>query len=276
MIAEELGIHPVELDRLNYKVRSVWADDDTCSGYEFILTGDNPQEIVDKINGLENGIALLSASLLDAADEALYDYPYEPVCSTDYHYLIFVNELDSLAKLNDVKLDSDKMNNILKRQIHIGLIALMECYLQDTFTSLVFQHKLYLEKFVTTHPDFSKRKFELRDVFEQYRTIEETVRTVIRETIYHDLPKVRQMYRSTFVMDFPDIKDVITCVKTRHDLVHRNGTTKAGYQITLSSYHISESISIISKFVTQINSLLNVLEDPDTRFGPPDTGDLPF
>ncbi len=78
------------------------------------------------------------------------------------------------------------------------------------------------------------------------------------DIIYHDLPKVREMYRATFKIDFPELKSIIKSVQIRHDLVHRNGKTKNGEAVTIDKSIATELIKSIDSFVAEIASNLKL------------------
>ena len=147
------------------------------------------------------------------------------------------------------------------RQIFIGVFGTLETFLSDTFINLTIESDEYLKSFVKSHPEFKQRKFELREVFDSYDAIRETAKKVMLDTIYHDLPKVKEMYSSTFKIEFPDLKDIIKQVTTRHDLVHRNGKTKEGAKVNIDKAVIDNLIKVVSDFAKEIANKLH-LPDP--------------
>jgi hypothetical protein len=48
------------------------------------------------------------------------------------------------------------------------------------------------------------------------------------------------------------MKDVLGSIRTRHDLIHRNGKRRDGSSIALNSAVVSNVLSTIEKFVTDI------------------------
>jgi hypothetical protein len=224
ILADELGLHIVDLDRLKFEVLYEFDNEDEHIGYIFRLLGDNPQEILDLIPLVNNEIRL-SSTLFPEEYADWYDYQFDSIDEGSDHLQIFNDEMTSLLKLNKIQLESRQMQLILKRQIYIGVVSSMETYLSDKFISTVSSNEDYLKRFVETHPEFLKRKFEMKDVFQAYDNIRDTAKVVMLDVIYHDMVKVRKMYLDTFLVDFPTIKEVLKCVVTRHDLVHRNGKT---------------------------------------------------
>mgnify|MGYP007066227974 FL=1 len=73
------------------------------------------------------------------------------------------------------------------------------------------------------------------------------------DVIYHNLPKVKNMYRDALNVEFPKIENITKVVVTRHDLVHRNGKTKEGEQVEVSKKMVSELLDTIEKFIKEID-----------------------
>ena len=110
-----------------------------------------------------------------------------------------------------------------------------------------------------SYPEFRKRKFELKEIFEQYEKLNEIVKSVLLDTIYHDLRKVREMYKDTFDIEFPDLEKPIQYVLVRHDIVHRNGKTKDGKFLSISTQDVSNAILEIENFITDIAKKLDLV-----------------
>lgn len=269
LLAEELGLNLGELEMLSFDIRLI-KDNNGYSVYNFVLLGDNAPEITEKILDLNGDSVELPDYIFETDDEDWYDYEYVSGKDPEENLKVFLEELDNLARLNKMVVKDRKMTIILKRQIFIGIIGSMETYLSDTFIGLVSSNVTYLERFVSSHPEFSKRKFELKEVFTVFENIEKTARNIMLEIIYHDLAKVREMYRKTFEMDFPSIRDSYKCIMVRHDLVHRNGRTKNRQPITLTEKNISQTLQIIRHFVEDLAETISKLKDPNDEY------DLPF
>ncbi|TMI62798.1 MAG: hypothetical protein E6H07_15435 [Bacteroidetes bacterium] len=170
----------------------------------------------------------------------------------------FKSGINKLKKLNAVDLKDKELNTILKMQIYTGLIATMETFLSDAFINRCMTDKILFKKFVQTYPEFRQRKLELRDIFEQYDNLNETVKSILLKIIYHDLSRVKEMYQNTFEIDFPDLEKPIRCVLVRHDIVHRNGKTIDGNVLKISSVDVTKAINVIAKFIMDIANKLNL------------------
>jgi hypothetical protein len=65
------------------------------------------------------------------------------------------------------------------------------------------------------------------------------------------------MYRATFLIDFPDISNLSKAVVKRHDLVHRNGKTKEGDIINVSSEEIELLCDELIHFGAELSDSLD-------------------
>jgi len=269
LLSKELGLSLGELEMLNFDIRLV-QDNEGYSVYKFILLGDNPIEVTERILDLDGDSVELPDYIFEIDDEDWYDYEYVSGKDPEENLDVFLEELENLEKLNKLNIKDRKMTIILKRQIFIGIIGSMETYLSDTFIGLVSSNITYLERFVSSHPEFAKRKFELKEVFAVFLDIEKTARNIMLEVIYHDLAKVREMYRKTFEIEFPSIRDAYKCVMVRHDLVHRNGKTKNRQPIALTEKSISHTLQMIRCFIEDLAGIISKLNDRDIDH------DLPF
>jgi hypothetical protein len=200
---------------------------------------------------------------IDVISNEEYDHyhseQFDAISANKHLFQTFKSSIDNLQKLNEIDLNSNELNSILKRQIYTGIVAAMETFLSDTMINITLSDKNLIRNFVESCPDFAKQKFELREIFIEYNKLHNTIRNVLLDTIYHDLRKVREMYRSTFKIEFPDIAEPIKCVLIRHDLVHRNGKSKDGVLLNIDTEQVSKSIKTINLFVTGIAERLKIV-----------------
>jgi len=267
-IADALGISYFDLRKTDYEIEENMSEEGILYNYRIVFSANSPKEILNKIEGLHGNSVDIATEVLQGeyAQEWDYDYEYDAISSNFGLSENFDHEIKNLQKLNEVDLGSDELNAILKRQIYIGVMGTMETFLSETFVKLALANPANLEKFIKSHPEFSNRKFELKDIFEAYKNIEQTAKGVMLDTIYHNLPVVREMYRSTFEIAFPSIKEAIQCVKVRHDLVHRNGKTKDGAAHVLDSDTINNTMSTVKELVTALVEEIEAKEDLEVDF----------
>jgi hypothetical protein len=182
---------------------------------------------------------------------------FEAISDNTHLFQTFKSGIDKLKKLNAINLTAE-LEYILKLQIYTGVISTMETFLSDAFINLTLADKKLIKKFVQSYPDFRQRRIEFRDIFEQYEKVDEIVKAVLLDIIYHDLRKVREMYRTTFEIDFPDLEKPVQCVLLRHDIVHRNGKTKNGEVLSINTEIVANAIMIVENFITDIAKKLDL------------------
>jgi len=257
-LAGILGISYDELSEIGYEIENNESKDGLLYNYIIEFPDDSNSEILDKINGLEDRkrVWLQPWELED--EEQYYDDQYDAILHNQQFFNSFETEIQNLKRLNDLEIDDPTLQQILRRQVYIGVIGTLETFLSETFINLTANDEDYFKNFVKSHPDFRQRKFELREIFDQNKKLKDTAKKVMLDTIYHDLPKVREMYRATFKIDFPEIKDVFKYVHTRHDLVHRNGKTKENEKVLLSKKIVNEVIQKTKDFAEELATKLDL------------------
>lgn len=251
-IADVLGISYEELLVLEYDFYSEKTQEGLLIIYRIEFDKNSPKKILDKIDRLEeDGVtAYIHPYELNVAD--YYQQEFESFPSSEYHHDKFKNEIKNLKRLNLLKLEPDTLEKVLKRQIFIGVIGAMETFLSEAFINKVLHDPELFQNFVETHPEFKQRKFELREIYQETSKLEKTVKKVMLDTIYHNLPVVSQMYASTLQEPFPEFSGIYEYVMQRHDLVHRSGKTKSGKLVNTNTEAIVKLIISVSGFVDRV------------------------
>lgn len=81
------------------------------------------------------------------------------------------------------------------------------------------------------------------------------------DVIYHNLPKVKSMYKDTLGIDIGNNGTPYKSVLIRHDLVHRNGKTKEGNEVIIDKISIDNLINDIKTIIEQIDEKIEDLND---------------
>ena len=202
-------------------------------------------------------VQIEQSSEKDFEEEYLQNY-LEEIVDNRHLFQSFQTNIKNLKKLNTVNLNDTQLNSLLKCQIYAGLITLMETFLSDTFIKLTLADDEKIRKFVKSFPEFRQRKFELNNIFEEYKSLNSLIRSTLQNIMYHNLPKVREMYKNTLNIDFPDIGEASKCVFIRHDIIHRNGKTKDGKLLGITKQVVNKAIKVIETFVSGIAGKLNL------------------
>jgi dGTP triphosphohydrolase len=258
-LADLLGISNDELNELVYEIETDESKDGLIYNYRVEFdTVDSAEHILKKIKNLEDGCRVYLQPW-DFDEEYDYEEQYDAITENKEYLQKFKDEIANLEALNSLKIPDEILKGILHRQLFISVIGTMETFLSDAFINLTNDNEEYFKNFIKTHPEFKKRKFELREIFEEYEKIKETAKKVMLDTIYHNLPTISQMFMDTFNIKFPAIKDVYDYVLKRHDLVHRNGKTKEGEIVVTDEKAITELIGKVTIFINDIAAKLNII-----------------
>ena len=93
----------------------------------------------------------------------------------------------------------------------------------------------------------------LGDVYKR-QVLGENVKEYLVELLWHNLPKLKPMFKSTFEIEFPSsIGLLVKATHKRHDLVHRAGKTKDGELLDITVIEASTLIDEALAFAKHIN-----------------------
>lgn len=258
-LAKLLGITYDELCETDWHIETDESKDGLLYGYVVYFEDSSPKHILDKIEGLDKDNQVwLSPHDLDDEEDYDYEEQFEAIIANKSFYDSFQNEISNVRQLNEIQLESPELLIVLKRQLYITAIGALETFLSETFINVTNENSDYFRNFVETYPNFKERKFQLNEIYGEYDKLQDTAKKEMLEVIYHNLAKVRNMYVSTFKIEFPDISELSKAVNTRHDLVHRNGKTKDGADVTVNKEIVTELLNQISIFVEHISKSLNL------------------
>ena len=199
-------------------------------------------------------------------EEDYYNDQVDSILSSSNYYALFLNEIENLKSLNDVDLKNSIIQKTLLRQIYSSTISCLEDYLSSTLIKEVLNNEENFRNFVKTNPKIKNQKFNLNDIYEELEKITDVVKRELVAVIYHDLPKVKNMYQDSLKIAFPEISELMLIIKTRHDMVHRNGKDKDGKIIEITESTIDEIIETVEEFVLDIESKIKN-EDIMKKFG---------
>ncbi|MFK8020402.1 MAG: HEPN domain-containing protein [Pseudomonadales bacterium] len=267
-LADALGITWEELISLDYEVSVNMAKDGLIYGYVVTFSQENDKKLLENVSGIESNLSvhLPTWALERSADD---EYELSAIFDNTEYQSNFLYEVENLGRLHKLEVDEQGLRDVLLRQLFISIIGAVETYLSDAFINKVLSSEHFLEKFVTTNPDFKKQKISVSDVFSTSRNIKEKAKTIMVRTIYHKLPVVRAMYQQTFDIEFPDISEMQRFVAQRHDLVHRNGKTTDGVAVSVDDRTIE---SLIKSAKQLVNAVSEALLYDDVQF----SEDIPF
>ena len=178
-LADLLGITYEELTELDYEIETDESKDGLVYNYRVEFDKDYaPKSILQKIKNLEDGCRV---NLQPWHLEQDYDYEeqYEAIIENKEYLQKFRDELSNLKLINELDVPDKSLKDILTRQLYISVIGTMETFLSNAFINLTNDRDDFFRNFIETHPEFKKRKFELRKIFVEYDKLRETAKFVM-------------------------------------------------------------------------------------------------
>jgi len=147
--------------------------------------------------------------------------------------------------------------------LYTSVITSLETYLSDALRFKITNNENDLKKFIETFREYEKEKFTFKEVFNQCENILFKVKEDISKLMYHNLPKIKGIYKSTFNIEFNEISGLVQSIAIRHDLVHRNGKNKDGENHSISKDDVLSLCNDVDVFVSDIESKFIILHDED-------------
>lgn len=192
-------------------------------------------------------------------EEAYYDNLFDEIKDEikedrKYSSLFFVRMVNIIGLLDTVDKLSKADKNALYPMLYVNIIASMEAYLADTFIRSVLKSDENKRKFVETFKDFEKEQISLQRIYEKMDGMDKFISKTLRDVIYHNLGKVKGMYKDTLGVDLGDIKELMKAVNKRHDIVHRNCKDKEGNDVIITKTDVEELFERVKNFVNAIDA----------------------
>lgn len=170
----------------------------------------------------------------------------------------FRNDIRALrALLKQQPSEPARLRQAFLRMIYSSAITALETYLSDAFFQKVIRDEVLIERLMLTTPEFSDRKYSLSEVVEWKKQTKEKVSDYLFNIVWHNLAKVRCMYRDVLGVKFPDDSSAVhVAVVVRHDIVHRSGKSKSGKVHNFRETDIERLFAAIEVFVNEIDAQL--------------------
>lgn len=186
--------------------------------------------------------------------KTLFDQVKEEI-EEDRKYIDLFNEsMANVARvIETVNGLSEKDKKVMHPMLYVNLIASMEAYLADTFIRSVLENEEYKRKFVKTFKDFERQQIPLRAIYEKMDGMEKFISDALRDVVYHNLGKVRKMYKDTLDVDLGNIGELMKAISKRHDIVHRNCKDKEGNNVRVNKEDVEELYKQVTEFVKKID-----------------------
>jgi hypothetical protein len=173
---------------------------------------------------------------------------------TEYPIERLINNIRYLSKIIDTEIDETIQRTVFN-MIHGHCISALEAFLQEEFLRQILSNEDNLKSFYAKNKDFEKEKFSLSEFFSILP--KEKATEYLNSLIWHKLCKVKELYKCTLDINFPQIDFLVQMVKLRHDIVHRCGRYKDGKKVEITKLHLLKLFDEVIRLATFINDKLN-------------------
>ncbi len=167
-------------------------------------------------------------------------------------YDLFSETIINSNELLDIQVSQKIQKNLLV-MLYGHIIAAMESYLSSTFIQSIKESENALRALVETDPEFAKRKFSMKEIFQKKETLRDEVAEYLKNLVFHEIRKVKPMYKDVLNIDFGDVEWLFEAVVLRHHCVHRAGYNKDGSEIEITIESIRKLSSNCENLAEKIN-----------------------
>ena len=208
-------------------------------------------------NDIDNLVTACHMCNIKKGARDLSDYQRDAVSENTQFFQNFVDSLDSIENLVKVNLEDAKSRNTLNKLLFANTVAAMETYLSDAFINTVTNSPVHIRKFMETTPAFNEKKYKLSEIYAWLEDTKKAVTEYLLQILYHNVFIVKNMYKCTLDIDFPDgMEEIQKAVMVRHDIVHRNGKTKQGEPVDIGENDVLRNIEVIKDFISHVDKQL--------------------
>lgn len=206
---------------------------------------------------LATGIYGGEGRILEVEDisKVVEELPHEDDYYDSLLYQETSNETSKIIEKIDVLDEESK--RIIYRLLYANVIAKMELYLKDTLIKEVMRTDESKRRFVENYSEFKDSKFVLADIYHKLDSIDSLIKKTICDLLYHQLHKIKAIYRDTIGVDIGDIGELSKAVLIRHDIVHRNGKDKEGNKRIIQKQEVLDLSDRVSTFIDSIEHKTN-------------------
>jgi len=174
---------------------------------------------------------------------------------------LYEQNIRTVSELLDLELSEPNYEKSKLVMLLAKVVGSLEAYLSATFIERTTSIDHYMRRLLESDPVFSKRIFSLKELYSRKENIRSDIKTYLQEMMFHNIAKVKPMYRDVLSIDFGDSAWLYRAVAQRHDCVHRAGLDLEGNPVKL----VHENIRTLIK---NSNSLVDLIENKISEFNP--------
>lgn len=187
----------------------------------------------------------------------LNEYLYNQEGDLTDHFKVFrVSMNNAKTLISSDKFSGERQEQIFFRLVYSNLIAILESYLSDTFSSAVLNNKSYINSLFLSVKDFSDKKYSIHDAVNWQSNEKKIALKFIHEIVWHNLPKAHHLYKNVLKITLPqDDGSLMKAISKRHDIVHRNGKNTKGRSFRLEKGDLITLLNNIDNYVREIEKI---------------------
>ncbi len=159
--------------------------------------------------------------------------------------------------LNEIETLSAPTKEYLYRQLYAGAITSMEAFLSSTLMKAVLSSDENKRKFVEKYIPYREELIPYSSIFEKMDELEAKVQETLRGLMYHNLGKIKPIYKDVLDIDMGNISPIMKAVQVRHDIVHRSGRDKDGNMHAIQKEDVIELVERVSSLMSNVDSHIN-------------------
>ncbi|WP_413485560.1 HEPN domain-containing protein [Shewanella baltica] len=163
----------------------------------------------------------------------------------------FMFEMEKLYEIVNAKIPCH-LENVTFKMVHAYAVTILESFLTHAFISLVSKDDRLLNNLIRAYSNCKDPKtYTLQEIAHFDGSVKNLVLGKISQTLFHDSKRIECTYRDTFntalKYDFKELNKIFTI---RHDIVHRSGRDKSGFDSTPNRESIEKTLATIKRFIT--------------------------
>jgi hypothetical protein len=203
----------------------------------------------------DNGIDINDIKIEEHYNDFYDDYDYNTEVG---YYEDFKREIVEIYSI----LENSKNlihKNSLHKMLYAHTITIMETYLSDTLIQKILSSKEIKRKFIENYTDYDTKKICFKDILSELEKLEKTIKTDLQELIYHNLGKIKPIYKAILDIEFgkDETSKIMQCVNKRHHIVHRNGKDKEDNPIQINIKDVEDVLEKVYNFISNIEKQIS-------------------
>lgn len=177
----------------------------------------------------------------------------------DYENYVFDVTPEQLTNvLDEIETLSAPTKEYLYRQLYAGAITSMEAFLSSTLLKAVLSSTENKRKFVEKYLPYRDEHISFANIYEQMDNMDSKIQETLRGLMYHNLGKIKPIYKDVLDIDLGDIREIMKAVQIRHDIVHRSGKDKDGNLHSIKKEDVTTLVEKVSFLMSTVSSKLPV------------------